>query len=116
MTTFQAKPEQILTGTHLTYGGACTLTCSASGRTLREGDEALVHIDRYHDTEAWSIVGVYGIGIAREVTLHEKADHDEILAKGRLAVASDSATQEARLILRGIEVLNHRHVGGAAGE
>ena len=113
MTTFQAKPEQILAGTHLTYGGACTLTCSASGRTLREGDEVLVHVDRYHDIEAWGIVGVYDVDAAREVELHEKADHDEILVKGRLAVASDCATQEAALILRGIEVLNHRHVGGS---
>ncbi|PHQ46361.1 hypothetical protein DJ68_07850 [Halorubrum sp. C3] len=76
----------------------------------------LVHVDRYHDTEAWGIVGVYDVDVAREVELHGKADHDEILAKGRLAVASDCATQDARLILRGVEVLNHRHVGGSAGE
>lgn len=111
VTIFKAKPEQILTGSHLTYGGACTLTCAASGKVLREGDEVLIHADRYHDIEAWGIVGVYDVDVAREVTLHEKADHDEILAKGRLAVASDCATQEARLILRGIEVLNSRHVG-----
>lgn len=111
MTTFQAKPEQILAGESLTYGGACTLTCSASGATLREGDEVLIHVDRYHETEAWGIVGVYDTDAAREVTLHEKADHDEILAKGRLAVASDCATQSAELILRGVEVLNSRHIG-----
>jgi hypothetical protein len=111
MTTFDATPEQILAGEALTYGGACTLTCSASGRTLREGDEVLVHVDRYHDIEAWGIVGVYDADVAREVTLHEKTDHDEILARGRLAVASDCATQDARLILRDPEILNSRHVG-----
>lgn len=116
MTTFQAKPDQILGGAHLTYGGACTLTCAASGAVLREGDEVLVHVDRYHQTEAWGMIGVYDIDAARDVTLHGKNDHDEILAEGRLAVASDCATQEARLILRDVEVLNTRHVGDPAGE
>lgn len=111
MTTFQATPSQILDGEALTYGGACTLTCSASGQTLREGDHVLVHVDRCHDIQAWSLIGVYATDAAREVTLHEKPDHDEILARGRLAVASDCATQEARLILRDVEVLNSRHVG-----
>lgn len=111
MTTFQATPEQILTGESLTYGGACTLTCAASGRTLREGDEVVIHVDRHHGIEAWGIVGVYAADSTRNVTLHEKADHDEILARGRLAVASDYVTQDARLILRDTEVLNTRHAG-----
>ena len=111
MTTFQAKPEQILAGESLTYGGSCTLTCSATGTALREGDEVLIHVDRYQSIEAWGIVGVYDANTARKVTLHEKADHDEILARGRLAVASDCATQDASLILRDPDILNSRHVG-----
>jgi len=111
MTTFDATPEQILAGEALTYGGDCTLTCSATGRVLREGVEVLIHVDRHQSVEAWGIVGVYDANNARKVTLHEKADHDEILARGRLAVASDCATQDARLILRDPEVLNSRHVG-----
>lgn len=111
MTTFTATAKQILTGESLTYGGSCTVTCSATGTTLREGDEVLIHVDRYQSMEAWGIVGVYDANTARKVTLHEKADHDEILARGRLAVASDCATQDASLILRGVEVLNSRQVG-----
>ncbi|MFP4117267.1 MAG: hypothetical protein ACLFSD_00240 [Salinivenus sp.] len=115
MTTFSATPAQILAGESLTYGGACTLTCSATGRTLREGDEVLVHVDRHQSIDAWHMVGVYSID-ARDVELHGKPDHDEILARGRLAVASDCATQDAELILRGVEVLNARHVGDGRGE
>jgi len=36
-------------------------------------------------------------------------DHD-------CAVASDCATQEAALILRDVDVRNHRHVGDSRGE
>ncbi|ELZ35378.1 hypothetical protein [Halorubrum tebenquichense] len=110
MTTFKATPEQILNGESLTYGGSCTLTCSATGETLREGYEVVVHVDRHQSIDAWGIVGVYGVD-ARNVELHGKRDHDEILARGRLAVASDCATQEAALIFRVIDILNTRHVG-----
>ena len=109
--TFTATAEQILAGESLTCGGSCTLTCSATGRTLREGDEVLIHVDRYQDIDAWGIVGVYDANTARKVTLHEKRDHDEVLARGRLAVASDCTTQDASLILRDVDVLNSRRVG-----
>ena len=116
MTTFSATPEQILAGESLTYGGACTRTCSATGRTLREGDEVVIHVDRHQSIDAWGIVGVYDATNARKVELHGKPDHDEILATGRLAVASDCATQEAALILRDVDVRNHRHVGDSRSE
>jgi len=75
----------------------------------------VVHVDRYQSIDSWGIVGVYDAE-ARDVTLHEKPDHDEILARGRLAVAADCATQEAGLILRSVEVLNTRHVGDGRGK
>jgi len=111
MTLFKCRPRQMLEGEPVTYGDGCTITCSETGETLREGDEVMVHVDRHNGSEAWHMVGVYSGDAIRGCDLHQKNEFDEVIATGRLAVASDRTTQEARLILRDVEVLNSRKIG-----
>lgn len=115
MTLFKCRPRQMLEGEPVTYGDGCTITCSETGETLREGDEVLIHVERHNGSEAWKTIGVYdghySSGAARACDLHQKNEFDEVIATGRLAVASDRTTQEARLILRDVEVLNSRKIG-----
>jgi len=111
MTLYKATPEQIIEGDELTYGDGCTITCASTGETLREGDEVMVHVDRHNGSEAWHMVGVYSGDAIRGCDLHQKNEFDEILAVGRLAVASDRETKKSRLILRDVEIANHRKIG-----
>jgi len=105
MVTFPATPAQILEGTTLTSAG-CTITCASTGDTLREGDEVCVLVRRHKDSEAWSRYGVYEAAddaTHPSPTTTVEEDYDRIMAFGRLAVASDQATQSARLVLYDIE-------------
>lgn len=112
MTVLRAKPEQIFEGTEIGDGG--TIECDRTGDTLREGDNVVVACSRVGGSEAWTLVGVFHPPMAPK-TVERAADLDAdamvngaaVLVYGRLAVASDQATQQARLVLCDADLMDH---------
>ncbi|OYR94033.1 hypothetical protein DJ71_02300 [Halorubrum sp. E3] len=110
---FKAPAKRIFEGTPLSKNG-CTITCSTSGETLREGDRVLLHARRWKGSDAWHHLGVYGGGYGTSWKQPEEEDeYDEVIAAGRLAVASDCATQAAELIIRDVDICEIHHAEGA---
>ena len=106
---FLARAEEIFEGS-LMSAERCTITCSGSGRTLREGDEVLVHLQRSRASEHWSKVGTYDTDYGDvRISTNNLPEYDEVLLSGRLAVASDRVTQKSRLVLHDVEICEKYH-------
>ena len=108
MVTFSATPAQILEGA-VVSSAQCVVTCGETGEPLREGAEVLVKAEHHIHSDAWSWRGVYATNAGGPVDIHPAEEWDRVLATGRLAVASDQATQTARLVLHDVEVVKSFH-------
>jgi len=111
MRTFPAAPDEIAAGVHISAGGKTE--CMKTHETLREGDRVIVLFQRGERNERWSRAGVYAPDYSIVRTHIPLEAVDEFYVDGRLAVASDSHTQTARLVLVDVDVCEifPAHVG-----
>ena len=107
---FLASPEQIVENVTVGFGRG-TAKCRETGKTLRPGERVVFRCFRLADSDHWSTHGVFLPAVAPETAAPEMDEPaDAILAYGTLAVASDSETRRADLILRDIGVDDTIHV------
>jgi len=93
-----ATPRDLAEGQPVASGGKTR--CWETEAVLREGDEAVIHFHRRPDSDgAWTRAGVYHPAAVPDITGDGEEPMVHLLARGRLAVCSDCATQEATLRL-----------------
>lgn len=96
--TYEATVEEIAAGMAVCGGGRTT--CATTGATLREGDTVVARVCRTN--VAGDVVwGVHEVYHPAAVNASEGPDDAlaDVLVRARLAVRSDSATQDAALVL-----------------
>lgn len=88
--------------------------CISTGAVLREGDAAIVRLFKSPRTHRWSFGDVYHPAAAPvDDPVSTEVDGVTLYVKGRLAVCSDAATQEATLRLIDTETVSVLRTGDA---
>jgi hypothetical protein len=96
--------EQAVAGSRVGVGDEAVCTYCKS--TVREGATATVYAYRPADEGRWSVARLYCEACDRTVVEHPSRGCDEVIARGRLGITSDCATQSSYLSLIGVSVLD----------
>jgi hypothetical protein len=101
-----APPEQLFTGLRV---GLPTLTvqCCACGTALGEGDQVSVYAYRTVETPRWHLARCRCLDCAPEEIPTPTLGATEVRVRARLAVVSDTGTQQHRLCLADPTVTAH---------
>jgi len=95
---------QAITGIALTGGGKTY--CSDCQKPLREGDRVGIHAYRRRGDGSWGIDRVLCPECDDRESHASRLYTDEVEARGRLAVVSDSTTGKASLVARDVTVVH----------
>lgn len=97
--------EQAVAGSRVGVGDEAV--CIYCKGTVREGATATVYAYRLADEGRWSVARLYCGACDRTAVEHPSRGCDEVIARGRLGVTSDCATQSSYLSLIGVSVIDH---------
>jgi hypothetical protein len=96
--------EQAVAGSRVGVGDEAV--CIYCKGTVREGATVTVYAYRLAGEARWSVARLYCGACDRTAVEHPSRGCDEVIARGRLGITSDCATQSSYLSLIGVSVID----------
>jgi hypothetical protein len=101
----EAAAADVFEGLSVGIGGKAD--CTGCHQLVRDGDPVGVYIYSVPGREGWDLARVFCADCRTVEVAFPTLGAAEFVAHCRLAVTSDSATQSAHLVLRGVDVVDH---------